>query len=192
MFLVDWFYRVLSSLGLYGRRGKLLLLGLDNAGKTSLLFMIKENRMSSNAPTQRATMETMTLNFITFECFDLGGHREAREIWADYFVDASAIIYMVDATDRARFPESKRELDSLLTNPQLAQVPIVVLGNKIDMPSAASEGELRAAFGLMQTTGKMTTPRQLGMMRPIEVFMCSVKGRTGYVEGIRWVAGQFD
>src|SRR3989338_470794 len=175
--------------GLYQKSGKLLLLGLDNAGKTSLLQMLKDNRVGTNIPTQRSTNEEMTLGRIKFECYDLGGHKEAREIWSDYYVDASAIIYMVDSTDRKRFAESKQELDSLLTSNELKGVPIVVLGNKVDIQTAASEAELRGALGLAHTTGKSTKPGQLGStMRPIEVFMSSVVNRFGYADGIKWLA----
>lgn len=93
------------------------------------------------------------------------------------------VVYIVDANDRARFPEAKRELDSLLTGEELQRVPFVVLGNKIDIPGAASEHELRTTLGLMETTGKEEKVSQDSGVRPLELFMCSVVRKMGYADG---------
>lgn len=67
-----------------------------------------------------------------------------------------AIVFLIDAFDRGRFPESKAELDSLLTDETLSNCPVLILGNKIDLPGAASEDELRNYYALYgQTTGKV-------------------------------------
>ena len=95
---------------------------------------------------------------------------------------------MVDALDRDRFPESKQELDRLLTDEMLQNVPFLVLGNKIDVPRAASEDELRAALGLYETWGKAKGPDSESTVRPMEVFMCSVVRRMGYADGFKWLA----
>lgn len=71
---------------------------------------------------------------------------------------------------------------ALLTTDVLQGVPFLVLGNKIDLPLAASEPQLRDALGLHDTTGKEVTER-IENQRPVEVFMCSVVRKMGYKDG---------
>jgi GTP-binding protein SAR1 len=128
-----------------------------------------------------------------FTTFDLGGHHQARRVWKDYFPAVDAVVFLIDACDRGRFQESLVELNSLLTDEQLANCPVLILGNKIDRPGAASEEELRNVFGLYgQTTGKGSVPRSELPGRPLELVMCSVLRRQGYGEGFRWLAQYID
>ncbi|KAL3140045.1 hypothetical protein ABBQ38_004325 [Trebouxia sp. C0009 RCD-2024] len=197
MFFVNWFYGILNSLGLYNKNAKILFLGLDNAGKTTLMHMLKDERLAQHQPTQYPTSEVgidlvppglpaylahllislqeLQLAGINFKAFDLGGHEIARRVWKDYYAKVDAIVFLVDALDRERFFESKKELDSLLSDDGLATVPFLVLGNKIDVPQAAPEDELRLALGLQNyTSGKGKVELKDSSMRPIEIFMCSV------------------
>merc|ERR1719261_1220538 len=93
------------------------------------------------------------------------------------------------AADRTRFQEAKEELSSLLSEEALAHVPFVVLGNKIDIPTAASEDELRHALGLYShmTYGRDTKKGE-SSARPVELFMVSVVKRMGYAEAFQWLS----
>lgn len=186
-FIYDWFYNVLAALGLYHKSAKILFLGLDNAGKTTLLHMLKEGRVSQHQPTLHPNQDELIIGKVRFKTFDLGGHETARKLWKDYFASGvDGVVFIVDAVDRPRFPEAKKELDALLTSEELANCPFLVLGNKIDMNFAASEDDLRYSLGLLQTYGK--GGEKTSNIRPVEVYMCSVKKKMGYGDGFNWLA----
>ncbi|XP_076016595.1 small COPII coat GTPase SAR1A [Genypterus blacodes] len=196
-FIFNWLYRSFSSvlqlLGLYRKSGKLVFLGLDNAGKTTLLHMLRDDRLAQHVPTLHPTSEELSIGGMTFTTFDLGGHTQARRIWKNYLPAINGIVYMVDCADHERLAEAKDELYALLTDDTISNIPVLILGNKIDRPEAASEDALRGIFGLQgHTTGKGNVSLKGVNVRPMEVFMCSVLKRQGYGEAFRWLAQYID
>eukprot|EP00747_Dinoflagellata_sp_TGD_P164625 gnl/TRDRNA2_/TRDRNA2_184813_c0_seq1.p1 gnl/TRDRNA2_/TRDRNA2_184813_c0~~gnl/TRDRNA2_/TRDRNA2_184813_c0_seq1.p1 ORF type:complete len:268 (-),score=55.14 gnl/TRDRNA2_/TRDRNA2_184813_c0_seq1:92-895(-) len=164
---------------------KLLFLGLDNAGKTTLMQMLKNDRVVAQEPTVHPQSEELVIDKIRFKAFDLAGHETCRRLWKDYFASsgtsATAILFIVDACDRSRFPEAAEELSKLLQEACLVAVPLAVLANKADRSTAVSEAEFRSALEL--SPSKLSPPG-----RPVEIFMSSVTEKRGYGDAIRWLS----
>jgi GTP-binding protein SAR1 len=185
--MFSWFWNILGALGLYNKKARILFLGLDNAGKTTLLHMLRDDKIIIHEPTRHPQFEELVIGNVRFKAHDLGGHMAARRLWKDYFAAVEGIVFMVDTTDHERFMEAREELNRLLTTDSLANTPFLVLGNKIDAKMAVSEPQLKAQLGLEHTTGKNETSVPEGT-QPIEVFMCSVVRRAGYTDGFRWLS----
>lgn len=111
MFILNFFKDILGYIGLFKKNAKILFLGLDNAGKTTLLRRLKDDRMVQHDPTQHAHAEELVLGTVRFKAFDLGGHKAVRKAWKTYFPNVDGIIYLVDSADPSRFKESKEEFD---------------------------------------------------------------------------------
>lgn len=199
MFLVNWIKdtvsEVMSWLGFLPENSKILFLGLDNAGKTTLLHMLKDNRITTHNPTLHPHAEELYLGNRRFRAFDLGGHEAARRIWKDYYAEVDAIIFLVDAADRSRMAEAKVELHYLFETDTLRHVPFAILGNKIDIPTACSEEEFRQFLDLPPSynygyndanSPSSFTNRPNG--GPFEVFMVSLVHKIGYSKAFKWIS----
>lgn len=180
MFLIDWFYSLLEFLGIYERiTGTLLLLGLDNAGKTTLLYKLKYGTMSVHLPTTMLNEEQIKVGKCTFRTLDIGGHETLRNAWNQYYVDVGGVIFIIDAADTKRFKEAKITLEKVMMDDNLKGVPIAILANKIDLRKAVSGREFINYFELNEC--------EYNDRNPMKVFFGSVKENMGIQETFEWM-----
>lgn len=185
--MVNWLWSALSYLGLANKNARIVFLGLDNAGKTTLLQLLRDGKIMVHEPTRHPQCEELVIGNVRFKTHDLGGHQAARRLWKQYYAGVDGVVFLVDTTNVERFREAREELDALLQEEALTNVPFLILGNKIDAPGACSEIQFKQTLNLETScTGKDGKPVPEGV-RPMEVYMCSVIKRSGYQDGFRWI-----
>lgn len=139
---------------------RILMVGLDNAGKTTILYKLKLGEVVAALPTVGFNVENVRYKNINFQCWDVGGQDKIRPLWRHYFRNTDAIIYVVDASDQQRIDSSEfgnsscEELASLFLSDELRGVPLLVFANKQDHPNAVSSEELAKRLGLLQVRGR--------------------------------------
>lgn len=127
---------------------RILMLGLDSAGKTTILYRLQIGEVVSTIPTIGFNVETVQYKNIKFQVWDLGGQSSIRPYWRCYFPNTSAIIYVIDSSDHARLSTSRTELLTMLSETELNGVPLLVFCNKQDIASALKPEEISEQLGL--------------------------------------------
>eukprot|EP00121_Abeoforma_whisleri_P006432 Awhi_evm1s5852 len=133
----------------------ILMLGLDGAGKTTVLYKLKLNEVVNSLPTIGFNVEQVQHQNIRFTVWDIGGQDKIRSLWHHYYSNAQGLVYVVDSNDEERIQESKNELHGALSADEMSNdVPVLIFANKQDLPHALSGDQLRKAFGLDQIQNK--------------------------------------
>jgi len=130
------------------------MVGLDAAGKTTILYRLKLGEVVTTIPTLGFNVETVKYNNISFTVWDVGGQERIRRLWRHYFEDTDGLIYVVDSNDRQRIQESSKELRSILQEDALRDAAVLVFCNKQDLPNAATVAEVADALGMQQIRQK--------------------------------------
>lgn len=124
------------------KEGRILLLGLDNAGKTTILKKLSDEDASHTMPTQGFNIKSVEHAGFKLHVWDIGGQKTIRPYWRNYFDSTNALIYVIDSADKNRFEESGEELSQLLEEEKLAGVTLLVLANKQDLALASPPDEV--------------------------------------------------
>eukprot|EP00798_Chlamydomonas_sp_ICE-L_P031142 gene31142-6282_t len=119
-----------------GKEFKIVMVGLDNAGKTTILYKLHLGEVVTSQATVGSNVELVKYRNLALQIWDLGGQQNLRPFWASYYKNTDAVILVVDSTDRARVGVTKSELFNLLENEDLARSPILVMANKQDLRDA--------------------------------------------------------
>lgn len=145
----DWFGLLVGR-----RQTRLLMVGLDGAGKTTILFKLKLGELVHTLPTIGFNVETVEYKNLTCTVWDVGGQDVIRPLWRHYFEGVDGVLFVIDSGDRGRLAEAAAELGSLMSEPQLRDATLLVYANKQDVPGAASAAEVSAELGLPSLRGR--------------------------------------
>ncbi|KAL0216580.1 hypothetical protein P9112_008764 [Eukaryota sp. TZLM1-RC] len=142
-------FRVLSFFR--KRECRILLVGLDNAGKTSILQKLKFGESISTIPTIGFNVDTVRYKNLSINIFDVGGQKRLRSLWKHYYANSNAVIFVVDSSDvnrmtcnedRCEEGCARCELHYMMASPELQDSILLVFANKQDLPEATSASEV--------------------------------------------------
>jgi small GTP-binding protein len=134
---------------------RVLMLGLDAAGKTTLLYQLKLGEVVQTIPTIGFNVEEVQYKSLNMTVWDVGGQEKLRPLWRHYFRGCDALIYVVDSADSERFEVARDELHSILADPEFPHdACVLVYANKQDLPNAQKPNELADVLALHQLRGR--------------------------------------
>ncbi|XP_060897307.1 ADP-ribosylation factor 4-like [Labrus mixtus] len=157
---------------------RILMVGLDAAGKTTLLYKLKLAEVVTTIPTIGFNVETVEYKNISFTVWDVGGQTIIRPLWRHYFVNTQGLIFVVDSNDPERIKEAADELHKMLEEDELRGVALLVFANKQDLPRAMSVSDITEALSLSAVSQPWFVQAS-----------CAVSG-TGLAEGLDWLSNQ--
>ena len=159
---------------------RILMVGLDAAGKTTILYKLKLGEIVTTIPTIGFNVETVEYKKINFTVWDVGGQDKIRPLWRHYFQNTQGLIFVVDSNDRERITgeySAAEELHKLLAEDELKDAVLLVLANKQDLPNAMPISELTEKLGLHQIKDRKWFIQAT----------CATSG-DGLYEGLDWLA----
>ncbi|XP_034534840.1 ADP-ribosylation factor-like protein 11 [Notolabrus celidotus] len=122
---------------------QVILVGLDSAGKSTLLARLLTGQVMDTSPTVGFNVGTLDLDKKTsLTVWDVGGQKSMRPNWRYYLDDCKALVFMVDSSDRGRMPEAQKALKKVLADERLRGIPLMVLANKKDLPDSMTIREI--------------------------------------------------
>ncbi|CAN6636134.1 ADP-ribosylation factor 2 [Trichomonascus vanleenenianus] len=164
--------------GLFGRKEmRILMVGLDAAGKTTILYKLKLGEIVTTIPTIGFNVETVEYKNISFTVWDVGGQDKIRPLWRHYFQNTQGIIFVVDSNDRDRMNEAREELQRMLNEDELRDALLLVFANKQDLPNAMTPAEITDKLGLQSLK-----------QRPWYIQATCATSGDGLYEGLEWLS----
>lgn len=165
---------------LFGKQNmRILMVGLDAAGKTTILYKLKLGEVVTTIPTIGFNVETVEYKNISFTVWDVGGQDKIRPLWRHYFTNTQGLIFVVDSNDKERLQEAAAELNKMANEDELKDATILVFANKQDLPNALAVSEMTEKLGLHNLRGRKWYVQAA----------CATQG-TGLYEGLDWLSSE--
>ncbi|KAK4467373.1 hypothetical protein MN116_008858 [Schistosoma mekongi] len=174
--VLSWFSGLLNKL-----EARILMVGLDAAGKTTILYKLKLGEVVTTIPTIGFNVETVEYKKISFTVWDVGGQDKIRPLWRHYFQNTQGLIFVVDSNDSERIGEAAQELHRMLNEDELRDAVLLVFANKQDLPQALSAAEITEKLGL----------RSLHNRKWYIQATCATSG-SGLCEGLDWLSNEIN
>lgn len=195
---------ILKKLKEKEREMRVLILGLDNAGKTTILKKFNGEDIDEISPTLGFSIKTLEYKGFKLNVWDVGGQSTIRSYWRNYFEQTDAIVWVVDSSDKRRLGIAKAELEKVLKQEKLAGATLLVFANKQDLSGALSSTEIATQLGLIAPKDKTTTTDGgsantgsasteeglsglLAETRHWQIHPCSAVTGEGLEHGVRWL-----
>eukprot|EP00040_Diaphanoeca_grandis_P006939 m.39164 g.39164 ORF g.39164 m.39164 type:complete len:187 (+) comp18105_c0_seq1:131-691(+) len=158
---------------------RILMLGLDAAGKSTVLYKLKLGEVVTTVPTIGFNVETLTYKNLNMTVWDVGGQDKIRPLWRHYFMNNDALIYVVDSNDRERMQEAHDELHNMMQEEELRHSVLLIMANKQDLPHAMNASEMSNKLNLTSLNN-----------RPWHIQPTNAITGDGLFEGLDWVASE--
>ncbi|XP_062268603.1 E3 ubiquitin-protein ligase TRIM23 isoform X1 [Platichthys flesus] len=159
---------------------RVVTLGLDGAGKTTILFKLKQDEFMQPIPTIGFNVETVEYKNLKFTIWDVGGKHKLRPLWKHYYLNTQAVVFVIDSCHRDRLMEAHSELAKLLTEKELRDALLLIFANKQDVPGAVSVEEMTELLSL----------HKLCCGRSWHIQGCDARSGMGLHEGLDWLSRQ--
>jgi len=156
---------------------RILMVGLDAAGKTTILYKLKLGEVVTTIPTIGFNVETVEYKNISFTVWDVGGQDKIRPLWRHYYQNTQGVIFVVDSNDRDRIQDAKDELNRMLSESELENAVVLVFANKQDLPNAIPVADLTQQLGLADMRNRQWYIQST----------CATTG-DGLYEGLDWLS----
>merc|ERR550534_467208 len=155
----------------------ILMVGLDAAGKTTILYKLKLGEVVTTIPTIGFNVETVEYKNLSFTVWDVGGQDKIRPLWRHYYQGTEGLIFVIDSNDRDRVEDAREELSKMLNEDEMRDAAVLVFANKQDLPNAMTAAEVTEKLGLHN-------------MRNRQWFIQSACATTGdgLYEGLDWLS----
>ncbi|XP_031785077.1 ADP-ribosylation factor-like protein 5B [Nasonia vitripennis] len=158
---------------------KIVMVGLDNAGKTTILYQFLMNEVVHTSPTIGSNVEEVVWKNIHFIMWDLGGQQSLRAAWSTYYTNTEFIIVVIDSMDRERLGVIREELYSMLERDELNKAAVLVYANKQDLKGSMSATEISRQLDLTSIK-----------KHPWHIQSCCALTGEGLYQGLEWIVGR--